>query len=435
MESVRENHATDDVSPDSPPPPPPEPKNHYETLGVSRTATESEISKQYKTLALRFHPDRNRGNPEATNVFKALAEANSVLSDPNKRRQYDLSLADGSAAGAERETVDLANLGQVGRVFGAFAGKLGIPIPTSIGQDTLVKAYEICQETGLREENPHLLPMRLGVEYRGSVDRQQGQFFMLRVAVEVAESGLVLVCQSNNKSRFKVVIFDEKGGVRFQEESVKSASDRHTICHIFLAPFEVGYLGDSLPPNFDLELPPIFHRLDTLQMIKRGIEAGDHLVCVYGDNFLRAANFSLIAVPLGSQAEIQRQTLTDLDNKLIEQRGKIKEFQAEYIIARDQWMATQAKLEELSNTTHSLIQTREQACDQVVSASRRACAHPSEEHQWADIHRLRRDRERERELSLGGGIVQHKNRREEENLLANLGKSFNTSLNQLFAKR
>ena len=58
-------------------------------LGVSKTATADEIKKAYRKLARKYHPDVNQGNDEAAEKFKECAEAYSVLSDEQKRAQYD----------------------------------------------------------------------------------------------------------------------------------------------------------------------------------------------------------------------------------------------------------------------------------------------------------------------------------------------------------
>ena len=65
---------------------------HYSILGINQDATDSQIKKAYRTLAHKFHPDKNPGNKEAEDTFKKMADAYSVLSDPAKRRQYDDSL-------------------------------------------------------------------------------------------------------------------------------------------------------------------------------------------------------------------------------------------------------------------------------------------------------------------------------------------------------
>lgn len=64
-------------------------KDYYEILGITKTATDSEIKKAYKKLALQLHPDKNRA-PGAAEAFKAVGNAAGVLTDVEKRKQYDL---------------------------------------------------------------------------------------------------------------------------------------------------------------------------------------------------------------------------------------------------------------------------------------------------------------------------------------------------------
>jgi molecular chaperone DnaJ len=78
-------------------------KDFYSVLGVSSSASQDEIKKSYRKLAKKFHPDANAADPKAAERFKEISEANNVLGDPAKRKQYDemrrLGAFDGGFAG------------------------------------------------------------------------------------------------------------------------------------------------------------------------------------------------------------------------------------------------------------------------------------------------------------------------------------------------
>src|SRR5512135_1233071 len=64
-------------------------QDYYQILGVERNASQDEVKKAYRKLALQYHPDRNPGNKEAEENFKEAAEAYEVLGDPEKRQRYN----------------------------------------------------------------------------------------------------------------------------------------------------------------------------------------------------------------------------------------------------------------------------------------------------------------------------------------------------------
>lgn len=64
-------------------------RDYYDILGVKKTASADEIKKAYRALAKKYHPDKNKGNKDAENQFKEISEAYAVLSDEEKRAQYD----------------------------------------------------------------------------------------------------------------------------------------------------------------------------------------------------------------------------------------------------------------------------------------------------------------------------------------------------------
>jgi molecular chaperone DnaJ len=74
-------------------------RDYYEVLGVSKDASEADIKKAYRKLAIKYHPDRNPDDKEAEEKFKEAAEAYDVLHDPQKRQQYDQFGFDGPQSG------------------------------------------------------------------------------------------------------------------------------------------------------------------------------------------------------------------------------------------------------------------------------------------------------------------------------------------------
>src|SRR3954466_3865045 len=87
-------------------------KDYYKVLGVPRTASQNDIRKAYRKLARQHHPDVKPGDKKAEQTFKDLNEANTVLSDPDKRKKYD-------ALGANWEQFSQAGAGARGAAGGA----------------------------------------------------------------------------------------------------------------------------------------------------------------------------------------------------------------------------------------------------------------------------------------------------------------------------
>jgi DnaJ-class molecular chaperone len=67
-------------------------KTHYDTLGISKSSTSKVITKKYRELAKKFHPDKNKKDPNAQDKFIELSKAYEILSDDQSRREYDHDL-------------------------------------------------------------------------------------------------------------------------------------------------------------------------------------------------------------------------------------------------------------------------------------------------------------------------------------------------------
>ena len=103
-----------------------EKRDYYEVLGIPKTATEAEIKKAFRTTAKKYHPDMHPGDKECEEKFKEAQEAYAVLSDPEKRRQYDQfghAAFDGGAGGAGGFDFSGMDMGDIfGDIFGDFFG-------------------------------------------------------------------------------------------------------------------------------------------------------------------------------------------------------------------------------------------------------------------------------------------------------------------------
>ena len=99
-------------------------RDYYEVLGVSKDASAEELKRAYKKLAIKYHPDKNPGDKEAEEKFKEAAGAYDVLSDANKRSQYDRFGHDMPGAGGFGGGQGFSNFedifSQFGDIFGGF---------------------------------------------------------------------------------------------------------------------------------------------------------------------------------------------------------------------------------------------------------------------------------------------------------------------------
>jgi molecular chaperone DnaJ len=108
------------------------PRDYYEVLGVGRSADETEIKKAFRRLARELHPDTNKDDPEAEDKFKEAAEAYEVLSDADRRRQYDAYGHEGLRSGGYAPNFE--GFGSVSDLFSAFFGSGGFDTAFGTGR-------------------------------------------------------------------------------------------------------------------------------------------------------------------------------------------------------------------------------------------------------------------------------------------------------------
>lgn len=106
-------------------------EDYYAILGVDKNGTQKEIKAAYRNLALQFHPDRNRDNPEAVTRMKEVNEAYAVLSDSEKKQRYDAMRATFGSAARERFTgaysqEDIFRGSDIHKIFDEFSKAFGL---------------------------------------------------------------------------------------------------------------------------------------------------------------------------------------------------------------------------------------------------------------------------------------------------------------------
>jgi len=347
-------------------------RDFYQVLGVERTANQGQIKSAYRRLAMKHHPDKNPGNEEAAEKFKEVSTAYAVLSDPNKKRQYDIHGEDGSVA--ELGSINVEDLGTVGRLFGALISKAGIPVPTEITQKVLTAAQHIGK--GVTEvpgfEVPNVEDLLWGQTVSGTVERQAAHFYRITVTEQDLKNGVMINCKSTGKDKFKIVFFDQEGHVTMVEESQQSK--RASEANLYVVPFGRYNLMETMPlsmmKHLEEDVPPVFMILDTYDKdIKSNLLPGTHLFCVYGDNWFQSVRYTLRCLVAVQPAADCVKTIQTAEEKLAEKKRELEVFQSEFCEVKKKYDAAKERLTNDVKEITELIQEREGAYNEYMDES------------------------------------------------------------------
>ncbi|KAG2661461.1 chaperone protein dnaJ 16-like [Panicum virgatum] len=299
-------------------------RDPYEVLGVGRNATEQEIKSAFRRMALKYHPDKNADDPIASEKFQEATFSYNILSDPDKRRQYDSSGFEAIEADSQELELDLSSLNTVNTVFAALFSKLGVPIKTTVSATVLEEALNGSVE---------IFQLQLGKSVCRKVEKQTAHFYSVDITDKEAKMGLVCRVHSTAKSKFKLLYFEpeDNGGLSLalQEDSTKTG--KVTSAGMFFLGFPV-YRFEQNNPAAAAKDPDsaFFKRLDGFQPCEvNELKAGTHYFAVYGDNFFKSASYT-IEVVCAEPFSAEKERLRSVEAKIIAKRSELSKFESEY---------------------------------------------------------------------------------------------------------
>ncbi|KAM3243774.1 hypothetical protein ACQJBY_055605 [Aegilops geniculata] len=299
-------------------------RDPYEVLGVGRNATEQEIKSAFRRMALKYHPDKNADDPVASEKFQEATFSYNILSDPDKRRQYDSSGFEAIEADSHELELDLSSLNTVNTMFAALFSKLGVPIKTTVSATVLEEALNGSVE---------IAQLHLGKSVCRKVEKQSAHFYSVDITEEEAKLGLVCRVCSTAKSKFKLLYFEpeENGGLSLalQEDSAKTG--KVTSAGMFFLGFPVYRFehNNSAAAAKDPD-SAFFKRLDGFQPCEvNELKEGTHYFAVYGDNFFKSATYTLEVV-CAEPFSTEKEKLRSVEAKILAKRSELSKFESEY---------------------------------------------------------------------------------------------------------
>ncbi|KAK9050962.1 hypothetical protein SSX86_027587 [Deinandra increscens subsp. villosa] len=300
-------------------------RDPYEVLGVPRNSTDQEIKSAYRKLALKYHPDKNANDPKASDMFTEITFSYNILSDADKRHQYDTAGFEAVEKDGQDLELDLSSLGAMNTMFAAIFSKLGVPIKTTVSATLLEEALNGTVTVD---------PIAFGQPVVRKVEKQCAHFYSVRITEQEAQAGLVCRVQSPDKSKFKLLYFDQEdnGGLNLalQEDSAKTG--KVTSAGMYFLGFPVYRLdrpSNSMATAKDPDAA-FFKKLDGFQPCEiNEIKAGVHTFAVYGDNFFKSVSYTIEVICTASFAE-EKESLREVEGQILSKRLELSKFETEY---------------------------------------------------------------------------------------------------------
>ncbi|CAI0379622.1 unnamed protein product [Linum tenue] len=343
-------------------------RSPYEVLGVSRNSSDQEIKSAYRKMALKYHPDKNANDPKAADMFNEVTFSYSILSDPDKRRQFDNAGFEAVEAENQDLELDLSSLGAVNTMFAALFRNAFLLAYFSCLHLCHLVVNLVCPSRQQYQPlywRKHLMVwfpfthLNSGIQFLArcdispgsdvsftnficahrdctskQVEKQSAHFYSVTISEDEAKAGFVCRVQSSEKSKFKLLYFDQEENrglsLALQEECTKTGKVTSAGMYFLGFPtYRLDQTVNSLAAAKDADAA-FFKRLDGFQPCEiNQLKAGTHVFAVYGDNFFKNVNYTIeavCAVPFGEE----KQTLRAVEAEILEKRIEISKFESEY---------------------------------------------------------------------------------------------------------
>jgi molecular chaperone DnaJ len=324
-------------------------EDYYNVLGVERNASQDEVKRAYRKLALKYHPDKNQGNKQAEEKFKVAAEAYEVISDPDKRRRYDQYGHEGLRGGDARGFGNFEDIfdafgdvfgggGGGGSIFEDFFGGGGRgqaeqrgaslrcdiaidfkDVATGIEKTIEITKRDFCEEcrgTGARKgTSPVSCPYCKG---KGEIHQRQGFFTIRTTCPKCQGNGKIIEtpcgkCSGHGvypkKSNIKVQVpagIEDGSRLRVTGQGESGANGAHPgdlYCDIHIKPHSIFKRQDydiicEFPITFtqaalgsEIEVPTILGKMRKVR-IPAGMQSDD-IISVKGEGFPHVRGFGV----------------------------------------------------------------------------------------------------------------------------------------------